>query len=371
MEIFKLFGRVFVDTADADKSLSGMDSKAKGLTDKLGGYLKTAAIWAVGIATALVAAGTAVYKIADNIATKGDDIDKSASKLHWSTDAYQEWAFVLEHCGTSIDTVSTGIDKLYRNVADENQDTLDALDALGISLEDASSMTSEELFATVVQQLQDLPESADKAAAAYAIFGKAASDLSPLLSTSSEDTQAMIDRAHELGGIMSEDTIDNSAKFKDALTDLNTAMSGLGTMIGEVLIPPLTSLIEWFTDVIVKAQEFVQSIKDIFGGVKESYERGRELYGAETDAVMANIGAELGIPGYATGLSFVPRDNYLARLHFGERVLTREENQRYNGSGFSGGGVTVNQYIDSVPQTPVEVAAATTAAFQQARWSFA
>lgn len=42
------------------------------------------------------------------------------------------------------------------------------------------------------------------------------------------------------------------------------------------------------------------------------------------------------IPGHADGLDYVPYDNYIARLHKGERVLTAEEAR-------SGGGVVVNQ----------------------------
>lgn len=36
-----------------------------------------------------------------------------------------------------------------------------------------------------------------------------------------------------------------------------------------------------------------------------------------------------GIPGHADGLPYVPKDNYIARLHEGERVLTKQENRRY------------------------------------------
>lgn len=35
-------------------------------------------------------------------------------------------------------------------------------------------------------------------------------------------------------------------------------------------------------------------------------------------------------PGHADGLAYVPYDNYLARLHEGERVLTKEENAEYS-----------------------------------------
>ena len=36
------------------------------------------------------------------------------------------------------------------------------------------------------------------------------------------------------------------------------------------------------------------------------------------------------VPGHADGLAYVPYDNYLARLHEGERVLTKEENLEYS-----------------------------------------
>ena len=45
------------------------------------------------------------------------------------------------------------------------------------------------------------------------------------------------------------------------------------------------------------------------------------------------------LPGHASGLSFVPRNDYAASLHKGERVLSAQENRAYNGGGR--GGVTV------------------------------
>ena len=48
------------------------------------------------------------------------------------------------------------------------------------------------------------------------------------------------------------------------------------------------------------------------------------------DAVDNPNGGDQPPPGHANGLAYVPYDNYLARLHEGERVLTKEENREYS-----------------------------------------
>lgn len=76
-------------------------------------------------------------------------------------------------------------------------------------------------------------------------------------------------------------------------------------------------------------------------------------------------------PGQAIGNDFVPYNNYPALLHRGEAILTAREADewRRGRTGSGGSGTVINQYIQSVPQTPVQLAAATAAAFEQARWA--
>lgn len=75
--------------------------------------------------------------------------------------------------------------------------------------------------------------------------------------------------------------------------------------------------------------------------------------------------------GHAIGLDYVPYNQYPAILHKGEAVLTAREADEWRRGGARRGGsvINLNQYIQTVPQTPVELAAATTAAFEQERWA--
>lgn len=57
------------------------------------------------------------------------------------------------------------------------------------------------------------------------------------------------------------------------------------------------------------------------------------------------------LPGHKNGLDFVPRDNYLARLHYGEGVLTKEENDaRRNGQQ---SGIDYDRLAEAMAQRPM------------------
>lgn len=88
--------------------------------------------------------------------------------------------------------------------------------------------------------------------------------------------------------------------------------------------------------------------------------------GGLSTSVSVNGGSGRGYNGsHANGLDYVPFDGYIAQLHKGERVLTAEENAAY---GKSGGGFTLVQNIQSVAQSPIELAAASEQYFQMAKW---
>lgn len=64
MEIFKLFGSIFVDNEEANKSISKTEKNAESLGSKLGKGIKTAAKWGTAIAAGAAAATTAVAGLA-------------------------------------------------------------------------------------------------------------------------------------------------------------------------------------------------------------------------------------------------------------------------------------------------------------------
>ena len=209
---------------------------------KLGGSLaKGLAVGTAAVGAAVGAAGAAMLGAAGATAEYGDQIDKASQKLGVSSTFYQEWEAVLQHSGTSMDSMGASFKKLATASQDATDDQIAAFEALGLSMDEVSNMSAEDLFQSVVTGLQGMEESTERTALATTLLGKGAQELGPLLNTSAEDTQKMIDTVNELGGVMSEDAVKDAAAYQDAMQDMNTALDGVKNGLVGSLLPVITT----------------------------------------------------------------------------------------------------------------------------------
>lgn len=409
-ELFKLIGRVIVDTLGANQALDGTDKKAKDVTNGLGGYMDKLQSWAKAAKAAI--AGSAIVKavketwdISSHVAEAGDNIDKASQKFMLSRQAYQEWAFVAQRSGFDISQLGDAVVELSKKVGEGTDDVLATLEEIGVSAADAMTATPEELFDMVIDGLQGVDESTRRAYLADRLLGGAAKELNPLLNTSAEDTRKLKDEVHALGGVMSDQLVDQSAKFQDSQTNLQAAWDGVKNHLAEKTLPGMTQIVDGLTqmltgdfsggltmaaDGVVSYLEGLLSAFDSFwAGIAQRITDAQYTVGSwfglskeEVDAgVDAYYNDEFQLPNgdwvtqdeldnrfrHASGIEFVPRNNYPATLHYGERVLTRQEAEEYNAGKASGGDITIN--ITTTQQSPAQTAAAITAALTRARWA--
>lgn len=268
MNVFELFAKLSLDDSEYNEGLDNAKKSASGVGKAIGTGLKAggAAIAAVGAAT--VAMTGAFIKSADNVAEYGDNIDKMSQKLGISAEAYQEWDAVMQHSGTTIDGMQRGMVTL-QSVAEKDAA---AFEALGISQEQLASMNTEEMFSAVISGLQGMEEGSERTVLAQKLLGSAAKELGPLLNTSAEETQAMKDRVHELGGVMSDEAVKAAAKFKDSQQDLNTAFNSLSRNMTTKFLPSITGVMDGLAKVFTGEgglDDIKQGISDFVGNLTE------------------------------------------------------------------------------------------------------
>ena len=227
MNVFELFATLGLDSSAYDKGLGDAEESASSFGSRLKSGLGTAAGVATGAIAATTAATVAGAKAFINgvsaTASYGDEIDKMSQKMNMSAEAYQEWDFVMQHAGTSIQSMQAGIKTLSAAAETGNE----AFEKLGMTEEQIAEMSGEELFSATITALQGVEDETQRTYLAGQLLGRGATELGALLNMTAEETAEMKGQVHELGGVLSGDAVKNAARFQDSLQNMQTSIEGV------------------------------------------------------------------------------------------------------------------------------------------------
>lgn len=258
---------------DADKS-GGKFEKLGSVLKGVGAALGTAM---AAIGTGAVAAGKKLYSMANDVAAAGDEVDKMSQRLGLSREAYQEWGYVLSQSGVDINSVQVGMKTLTNTIDDARNGTETAVtkfERLGISMADLENKSREDIFAMAVAGLQNMTDETEKAALANDMFGRSGQEMIPLLNQSAESTQELIDKAREMGLVLSDDAVTAAVNYTDSMDTLKRTFSGVKNQISAELLPGFTSILDGLSGLLVgqdeasaKIQDGAREIVDVIGGI--------------------------------------------------------------------------------------------------------
>lgn len=191
----------------------------------------------------------------------------------------------------------------------------------------------------------------------------------------------LIEKAPEIIGDLLSAIVRNAPKLIDAGLELvaklieglgegfTTIVTEIGTWVSENIITPLRDGVRAAVDV---GRQVVENIKE---GISNAWNSlvswfngiWNKLFGNRN--VNVNVNQSTSGSGRAIGVDYVPYNDFPAKLHKGEAVLTAREAEEWRRGTTSGSVINLTQNINAVAQTPVQLAAATAAYFEQARWA--
>ena len=143
MEIFKLFGSIFVDTTDADKKIEQTGKKSEGLGSKLGSVAKTAGKFAIGLGAAATTAAVAIGGMAVNTA---QDIDKAVDSYivatGSATESTEQYQNILENIykgnyGEDFQDIADSMAQVKQQLGDIDDSELQGITEDALALRDA------------------------------------------------------------------------------------------------------------------------------------------------------------------------------------------------------------------------------------------
>jgi len=254
----ELLVKVATDTKQLKAGLDSADKQTKGFAQNIQKHSKTIGIAMVAIGTAIVGVAT---KSVLSYAKMGDEVAKMAKRTGFSTEALSELRYAAELSGTSL----AGVEKASRTLSGAILDAgfgletyVRAFDKIGLSYEQLKSLSPEEQFLAVMESLAGLSDESERAALASDLFGRAGTQLLPMLSDGTEGLKDMRQEAHDLNLVFDKEASVAAEDLTDAMTDVKSSITGAGLAIAEVLIPAITPLLDKVTEVVKKIADFAE-----------------------------------------------------------------------------------------------------------------
>ena len=246
--IFSIFGKIYMDSNDANKAIEETTKKGKESSKSFGESFMDVSKKAMQIGTAVVGTTTTIIggltAAANSSASAADVIDKGSIRMNVSKKAYQELSYVAGQCGVEMSALEKAAKKL---------------EGTDINMEDA------------MKQIMSLGTAEERATKAAELFGNnIAYTLSPLIEQNTEDYDGLIQRANELGLVMSDDAVNAGVVFGDTMSDVSQSLGAIGNRIMAGIIPLLQTVLNLIIDHMPEIQAMIGKLAPILISMLES-----------------------------------------------------------------------------------------------------
>ena len=263
---------VKADTSEATQQLTEFGNKSVDSGGKFTDFISNAKKLVVGgaIAAGIGKAVGAMKNMVNSSLEATDTVDKMSQKIGISKTAYQEWNHVCSQSGVDVGVFKNGIKTLVGQMDAAQRGTASAQGAfktLGLTWEDGTGKLKDQetMMNEAVSALAGMQDGSERAKLATELFGKAGTELAPILNSGTEGIQGLKDEAHNLGLVMSDETINAGVKLEDTIANLKDSLGMVGTSLATKLYPVIQQVADWVTAHMPQIQATVQTVFDAVG----------------------------------------------------------------------------------------------------------
>lgn len=298
-------------TAESALGMKNLADEEKGVSkesDNASGKIGAMAVALGNLAADAIKAGIkgiadAVKEIAQFFidATKGaaefaDEINTLSKTTGLSADTLQEYKYAASLLDVDLETITGSLTKLTSKMASAQGGTgaaAEAFDRLGVSVTDENGnlRDANDVFNDAIAALGTIENETERDATAMDLFGKSAKDLNPLIEASNGELEALRQEAHDVGYVMSTDTLNAMNGVQDGFDRLglaaDSAKNQIGSAVGQFILPYMNDLVSAVQTLLKtgNVDEFIDSISGVIN----------DLIAALMDAlpVVLKAGAEI------------------------------------------------------------------------------
>ena len=242
-----------------NKTKAAFDKVKAGLKG-VGGVAKTASKAVAGIGLAAAAAAVSLVVLANKSFAYIDTIGKTAARTGIATDTLQAFQLAALESGTTIEQAQKGLEKFARSIGDARRGLKtqqDIFKDLGVAIEDADNKTRnfEDILQDVAQAVSEFSNEADRATVLANLFGRAGIQFTEIFANGAGGFQDFINRAKELGIILSEKTIKQTEKFNDTISVIGLQVKNFINNVFAAFVPVLQVFATKLSDILKQSSQ--------------------------------------------------------------------------------------------------------------------
>lgn len=235
---------------------------AQKAVDKLGGISASGAAL-IGVLGGIV---VGLSKLTMETAKTADDILTLSSTTGMTTDKIQELKYSAGLLDTSFETVDKATTRLIKSMdaakagTKEQTEAFKALKVKAVDPLTGKLRDSNDVFYEVVDALGKVKNETERDAIAMALMGKSARELNPLIEAGGEKMRGLAKDAHDMGYVMSEETLESFGQLDDATEKMNNQMDTLKNSLAMALLPMLTGLFKIISSIPVPVLKTIAAL---------------------------------------------------------------------------------------------------------------
>jgi hypothetical protein len=155
--------------------------------------------------------------------------------------------------GVGIETIGaamTKADVAMQKAAGGSKSANAAFATLGLSIDQLQGMSAADRFSAIAESISALPTSAERAAAAVALFGRSGAQLLPLFEGGAGSIARARQEAERFGLALTNAQGQNVEEMNDSFTRVYSAIQGIEQQVTAYLAPAITAIAKQFTDFV-------------------------------------------------------------------------------------------------------------------------
>lgn len=150
----------------------------------------------------------------------------------------------------SIAAAMTKSDVAMQKAAGGSKAANAAFATLGLSVDKLQGMSAADRFSAIAESISALPTSAERAAAAVALFGRSGAQLLPLFEGGAGSIARAREEAEKFGLALTNAQGQNVEEMNDSFTRVYSAIQGIVQQVVAHLAPAITAIAKQFTDFV-------------------------------------------------------------------------------------------------------------------------